>query len=263
FASPSRVKFSIVPVNDLKSSQFKEYSDALFKVNEVRLVDVSTSQGLFNPQAYPQGRITYNFTTESDDTESLFLQDFDPFRKVFGTIGIAHWTPDLTDEKLKKIHEELKKEFNNSISHFIMIFDSPAEYQSSTEFVHVVNKNLDNIETSVCDFSVTFLESLSSYASSYQHVTLRSPGTIIGSSSIRPNSTLKEKQKRRISGSLDINQDKIKQHRTKGRRLKISANFFLLAGNLKSAITDFCESIFNLRFANDYLWLASALDGLA
>ncbi|QPG73633.1 hypothetical protein FOA43_000945 [Brettanomyces nanus] len=251
------------PLSELKRSRFEKYSVILSKAKEVRLVDLKSNPGLFNPQAFPSGRLIYHFSDHNDDSETLFLHDFEPFRKTFLVVGIMQWTDRLTDDKVRESRNNLKKLFPNVVSHFIIAFDAPSSATTKVDGVHLINQDKSNLVTAVCEISSRFLAEFSTYASSYQHVTLRSPGSIIGSKRPTPGLSLMAKQRRRISGSFDLNVEKSKKYKTKGRRLKLYANFYLLAGNLRNSLSNFCEAIFYLKSVNDYLWLASALDGLS
>ncbi|KAH3662325.1 hypothetical protein OGAPHI_005576 [Ogataea philodendri] len=253
FTVPARIKAQVVPMGDIDKSDFEHCLSYLRRVAEIRLVDVMPCAGIFNPQAYPQGRLVYDFTTQDQDPSQLFLLDFEPFRKVFCAIGVVKWTD--ADQDVQSLRNTLKSSYPIILSQYLIIFGGPKHLASQPEGIFVVDENMDNIETVICDLTSLFLGNLSVHVAAYQHVTLRSPA-------LNSGSNVNGSSKRRVSSSFDL-QDKIKNHRAKGRRQKLTANFYLLAGNLKSALAEFCESINNLRYANDYLWLASALEGLA
>ncbi|KAG7748788.1 hypothetical protein KL912_001850 [Ogataea haglerorum] len=254
FTAPARIRTQVVPQDGLDRAEFATCMSSLQRVAEVRLVDVMPCAGLFNPQAYPQGHVTYDFTTDDQDASQLFLLDFEPFRKVFNTIGIIKWTEELDDRKLLSLNKDLKSRHASALGHYSLVFGAPKDYKSAVPNVFAVCSDAANIETVICDVTSSFLGNLSVYVSAYQHVTLRSPG--IASGSVANGAA-----KKRISSSFE-SQDKIRAHRNKGRRQKLYANFYLLAGNLRSALAEFCESILNLQYAGDYLWLASGLEGL-
>lgn len=254
FVSPANVRALLVPVDELSQSDFEKILETLKRVKDVRAVDLIHNPGKFNPQAYPQGHLYYNFITRDDDQESLFLHDFEPFRKTAIVIGILKWHADLTDDRIRSLKSTLKKAYPAPISQFLMIFDSPKTYSSKLSEVYTVDHDTANMETEICDITSRFLSNFSTYASAYEHTTLRSPGNLDGSIG---------RAKKKIASSFELNSEKVKQMSAKGRKLKLSANFYLMAGNLKSALSDLCEAIFNLKLANDLLWLASALDALA
>ncbi|KAG0681495.1 hypothetical protein C6P40_004736 [Pichia californica] len=257
FVTPANVRVLLVPINEISHTDFEKIIETLRRVKDVRAVDLIHNPGKFNPQAYPQGHIYFNFITRDDDTESLFLHDFEPFRKTAIVLGISKWNIDLTDDKIRDLKTTLKKKYSAPISQFTMIFHCPKSYTTTLSDVYTVIDDTSNMETKICDITSRFLSNFSTYASAYEHTTLRSPGNLNG------NSAAMIKAKKKISGSFELNPEKVKQMSSSGRKLKLSANFYLMAGNLKSALSNFCEAIFNLKFANDYLWLASALDGLA
>ncbi|VEU22500.1 DEKNAAC103457 [Brettanomyces naardenensis] len=264
FASPASVRALTVPVGELKRSQFQEFLGVLTKVKEVRLMDLTPNPGLFNPQAYPSGRLIYNFGPNNIDTDTLFLHDFEPFRKTLIVVGLMQWTDKLDDIKFNDLTDDLKKRYPNAVSHFLIVFESGDSSTTDVDRVYLVKKDASDMLTALCDLSSRFLTEFATYSSSYQHVTLRSPGSITGNNStLKPSRSLMEKQRRRISGSFEMSIEKANKFKASGRRLKLYADFYLLSGNLKNAMSNFCEAIFYLKSANDYLWLASALDGLS
>lgn len=167
---------------------------------------------------------------------------------------------------------------------------------------HVFQTNLaggnavDNLETIMCDIGRNFLESLTLYYSSYKHVTLRSPGAIGGnsvartvitrySSSSKPRNpslsspsqpanskrlssfemttnSLKRSASLKLANSLTSSDSKA-QRKSKGRQLKILGNFQLIAGRYMDALDSFLEAVTILHKLRDYLWLGSALNGVA
>jgi trafficking protein particle complex subunit 9 len=254
FTSPGNVRSLLVPVNEISKSSFESILETLKRVKDVRAVDLSHNPGKFNPQAYPQGYIYLNFITRDDDADSLFLHDFEPYRKTLVLIGIAEWNQNLTDETLRQLKAELKRKYPSPISQHILVFGCPDDYRSEMQDVFTIDVKTTNMETKICDLTSQFLNNFSTYASAYEHTTLRSPGNITGEIT---------KPKKRITSSFDLNPEKVKQFSSKGRKHKLMANFYLLAGNLKSSLSEFCEAVFYLKSSHDYLWLASALDGLA
>jgi hypothetical protein len=254
FVTPANVRSLIVPVNELDQTDFEKILETLKRVKDVRAVDLTHNPGKFNPQAYPQGHIYLNFVTRDEDEESLFLHDFEPYRKTTIVIGIAKWNDELNTDIIRNLKSELKKKYPAPMSQFVMIFDCPIDFSCELSEVYAVNENTSNMETKICDLTSRFLSNFSTYASAYEHTTLRSPGNLNGTVS---------KPKRKITSSFELNPEKVKQMSSKGRKQKLVANFYLMAGNLKSSLSEFCEAIFNLKAANDFLWLASALDGLA
>lgn len=255
FITPASVRLLLVPINELSQTDFEKILDTLKRVKDVRAVDLINNPGRFNPQAYPQGHLYFNFITRDDDTESLFLHDFEPFRKTAIVIGVAKWNSSLTDDSIRQLQAQLKKKYPSPISHFSMIFDCPKDFSTKCSEVYTVDENTSNMETKICDISSRFLSNFSTYASAYEHTTLRSPGSL--------NDMPMKQHRKKISSSFDLTSEKSKQILAKGRKLKLSGNFYLMAGNLKTALSDFCEAIYYLKLSNDSLWLASALDGLA
>ncbi|ODV98472.1 hypothetical protein PACTADRAFT_31864 [Pachysolen tannophilus NRRL Y-2460] len=228
YTSPSRVKTLVVPTHNLSLQKFEEYFHGILsKYYEVRLVDVNRNNGLFNPQGYPHGRVVYDYQLVDSDTESLFLNDFEPFRKMFNVIGICSYDEGFVDVAEEQLIE-LKKYHNNAINYNIIAFDTPIEIVGKIQdknknifyLPKITSSKLTNIETILCDVTSNFLEALSNYASAYQHVTLRSPGSITNNNNnnttaaaaaittttgFSSGNTLNSKSKRSISGAFSLN----------------------------------------------------------
>lgn len=253
YVAPATVRTLVVPINQLVNKDLQKFLEILRRVRDVRTLDLTHNPGKFNPQAYPHGRIYYNFVTRDEDDETLFLHDFEPHRKTNIVIGIAKWKIDMNDDMIRNLKTELKKRYPSPISLFLMIFESPKDFETKVSEVYTIDESTLNMETKLCDLTSIFLNNFSTYASAYEHTTLRSPGNM--------NLDFRKGRKRH-SSSFELNSDKVRQVQSRGRKMKLSANFFLIAGNLKMALTEFSEAIYNLRTASDYLWLASALDGL-
>lgn len=253
YFAPATVRTLVVPVNELVQSDLRRYLDILKRVRDVRTLDLTPNPGKFNPQAYPHGHIYYSFVTKDEDSETLFLHDFEPYRKTNIVIGIAKWNIDMNDDTIRDLKSELKKRYPSPISIFMMIFDSPKEFETKVAEVYAIDESTLNMETKLCDLTSRFLTNFSTYASAYEHTTLRSPGNM--------NLGIK-KNRKRYSSSFELNSDKLQHLQSKGRKMKLSANFYMIAGNLKTALTEFSEAIYNLKISHDFLWLASALDGL-
>lgn len=151
------------------------------------------------------------------------------------------------------------------------------------------------LKTILGDVGKNFLIALNHYYSSYKHVTLRSPGAIGGnsvlktgllktssnssnyysstttsslnSSSLSNNkristSNIKRSASLKFARSITTTDNKVQQ-RSQGRQFKILGNFQLLAGRYLDALASFTEAATFLHLVKDYIWLASALDGIA
>ncbi|CCH43722.1 Transport protein particle [Wickerhamomyces ciferrii] len=269
YTAPSRVKALLVPLGNVSEVAFKNYVEKIKSSYEVRLVDVTpTENSLFNPQGFPQGRVIYDFQLSLNDQESIFLNDFEPFRKTFVVIGITD-SSNISHNDL----ELLSKHYKSSITHSIIVFgDGDHNDMEHKQIFHQSNKI--NIETILCDITGLFLNDLASYLSSFQHITLRSPGTI--GSNDRIKAIEPSKRKRISSGSSlsismsDSNNPKLslsssaerRQSKVRGRQLKILGNLYLLAGKYNNALKELNDAVPLLRISNDYLWLGSTLESI-
>lgn len=257
YTAPARVKSLVVPVGEISSLEVSRCIEALHIAREVRLVDLSPVQGHFNPQGFPHGRVVHEFTSRNADSEEIFLHDLEPFRKTFCVIGICHY-----DDNMEQYLDKIKQQHTRQICHFLLAVNVPDGVSSSRASPIMLDSNM---ETNVCDITSQFLESLSKYADSFQHITIRSPGSLSNNTLARSQSVLRTaslvKQKKRLSSaSFGVSEEKQRIKRLKGRHLKMMGNFYLMAGRLNDALKYLCDAILTLRSCNDYLWIGSAMD---
>lgn len=283
FITPAKVRILLVPINNCTTSNFERYVN-LIKSNvlEVRLLDITENNDLhyFNPAAFPQGRIFPEFISSSIENELIFLHDFEPFRKTFIVIGVGPYKEDVS---LETSLNELKKAYHTAIVHKLILFDSPEDKLTikGEENVFYHNSSLSHLtalETIFCSIGGSFLKALDEYASAYSNITLRSPVSITDGNVLAK--TISQAQKRLSSGSTSFTAsfsttpaaaltqlspsatDKSKtQLKHLGRQRKLMGNFYLLAGKYNAAFQNFTECLNSLKKSDDYLWLASALEG--
>lgn len=278
FVGPAKVRVLVVPCNNCSTAQYLRYIEEIRSgPAEVRLLDVSISTTLVhhNPQLYPQGRIIYDFVTSDDNKESIFLHDFEPWRKTFVVLAVGPYVP-LSSVSV----DALRNHFPSAIVHNVVIFDTPeAELATlcppsdhSARSVFYYSHSLTALETILCLVLANFLTALDSYTSSFENITLRSPVSITDSNTLAR--TISSAQKRLSSGSFKVSfspnnpqrpdsPSTESRARHQGRQKKILASFALLAGNYASAVGHFSDAITSLRKVEDSLWLGNALEGLA
>lgn len=278
FVGPARVRVLVVPCNRCSAAQYLRYiSEIRSGPSEVRLLDVSVESQLHhhNPKLYPQGRILYNFVTSDDNKESIFLHDFEPWRKTFILVAVGPYsdTPSVSID-------QLKTSFPSAIVHNIIHFDTPpddfkrlcppSDHSQRSTFYY--SGSLTALETILCLILANFLTALDSYTDSFLNITLRSPVSISDSNTIAR--TITSAQKRLSSGSFKVSFNSShgsgqnspsteSKTRHLGRQQKVLGSFALLAGNYAAASSHFVEAITNLRKVDDNLWLGNALEGLA
>lgn len=294
YVSPARIRTLVIPIGKWKKSEFINSVNKLKDYSEIRLLDITPiDSSLFTPQGFPKGRLLFDFSLLGhNDSLDLFLYDFEPFRKTFIIIGLVNDTSAI--ESNLKI---LKDKYQTAIS-FNLIYTNDHYNNESTSLPNIFTSDLihpKNLETILCDIGRNFLEALTQYYSSYKHVTLRSPGAIGGISIAKavitrygqnalvnptdsPKSAsntskrmssfeittnnIKRSASIKLANSLSTSDTKAQQ-KSKGRQLKILGNFQLLAGRYSDALRSFTESVTLLYKLRDFLWLASAMDGVA
>jgi hypothetical protein len=136
----------------------------------------------------------------------------------------------------------------------------------------------------MCDLTSDFLAELSILASARQVAPFKSPGLKELDVPVKTQTgfkTFKVSLSRRDSGAslhsptkssssglsrkpttLSLNLSDKTKARQRGRMLKYIAGMYLLAGHWQDALRDFTEAAISLKTAHDFLWLASALEGI-
>ncbi|GMM58736.1 Trs120 protein [Maudiozyma humilis] len=294
YVSPSRIRTLIVPIGKWKRQAFVRAVDMIKNYSEIRLLDITPIDSpLFTPQAFPSGRLLFDFDILAhNDSLELFLYDFQPFRKTFVIIGLVN-----DDSPIESNLQVLKEKYPTAIS-VNLIYSKMEQERKDAQLPNVFLSDMNNpknLEMVLCDIGRNFLEALSHYYSSYKHVTLRSPGAIGGNSitktvinrrgpntltnptdTPKPNSTsakrlssfelttnsIKRSASLKLASTLSTTEGRTQQ-KSRGRQLKILGNFQLLAGRYADALTSFTESVTLLYKLRDFLWLASAIDGIA
>lgn len=211
------------------------------------------------------------FTTKYSENETAFLSDFEPFRRTLVVLGLglhSDYTPEIT--------ADLRERFPAAITHNCVFFKAPngqKPVKNNFFVTEEAERIITSIETILCDVIHNFLESLNGYSSGYENITLCSPVSSIDSNVL--TRTILQAQKK-ISASSKVSYSngqsisptkkdpKIKSlQKQSGRQAKIMANFYLLAGCTLEAVQYFTDAAINTRKSDDYLWLASALEGLS
>lgn len=284
YICPARVKVLLVPVNNSLGSAFRQQCLVLRSFSEIRLLDITPIPDLklFNPQTSPNGRILMDFTTSVPDTESVFLHDFEPYRKTFIVLGLGGYTETMSPQTCDGFNRELKQRYPSSIVHNTIIFDTPTDkidqfnpksnHSAKLSFFHT-SQVANILSTIMCEISRNFLQRLDECAISYANITLRSPVSISDSQLLAK--TISKAQKRISSGmssvkvsfnsSVSVTPSELKttaQTIYNGRHLKLRGSFYLLAGNYPKALNQFTEALLYLRKSEDYMWLGSALEGI-
>ncbi|KAI5963970.1 TRS120 [Candida margitis] len=278
FITPATVRILLVPINNCTLRDFNRYINLITSnVTDLRLLDLRSNTDLhfFNPSTFPEGRIIPEFTTTDDD--SIYLHEFEPFRKTFIVLGIGRY------EKDSDHIGQLKKLYSGAIVNSTIHFDAPeSQLHNSTPnsyFHDGTATHFSALEGIFSEIFDSFLIALDEYASAYSNISLRSPVSITDSHVL--TKTINQAQKRLSSGSTSFkasfnglptdtpntpksSTDKSKPHsKYNGRYLKLMGNLYLLTGKYNDALHSFTESVTTLRRFDDYLWLGSALEGLA
>lgn len=291
FAAPARTKVLVVPIGG--SSGFSARYDRIRQISDIRLLDIAPipEARQFNPQTFPQGRIFFLFDTRAEDDDTAFLHDFEPFRKTMVVLGVGGY---MAAEEAAIETERLAQSYPTAIVHNCVFFGAPdnqseaSRGENESEGSRPTNHNhpssftvsaaaerlVTGVETVMCGVARNYLAALDAYALLYHQITLRLPVSMDGHVLTR---TITLAQKRLSSGAgtllftfapqtqlLPAAESKMRAlQKHAGRHAKVMAQFFLLGGRCSDALHYFTDAAVNCKKADDHLWLASALEGLA
>lgn len=238
--APAQTRVLVVPGPGCRA--FDALYTQVASVADVRLLDLSPLESKFNPKTFPHGRILFSYSRDKDD--EVFLHDFEPFRKTFIVISVSE-SPEYARNPTAIVHNHL-------------VFGGGHSSDPNVIFV-------DSIQTAMCAVAQNYLVALDAYASLYENITLRSPVSLTNNKGLAR--TINNAQKRGLGLYKMLfsppQPEKVMLQRQTGRQVKLMGNFLLLAGRCHDALQYFTDAAINLRKAEDHLWLASALDGLA
>ncbi|KAI7903009.1 TRAPP II complex [Cokeromyces recurvatus] len=282
--SSCKIRVLLIPVSPIKRSTFHKYVDLFKHFHLIRLGDVTPdlkkgANAMFSSQVFQEGQMHFEFLTHwtRDHAE---LEDFQPHRRIFGVIGIMdcqEWK-DL-NEGYKQFEQNLDK-YPTAIANRCFAFD-PSETQEDNTKGLIMIPNVGNMSfymsTMICDFASEILEQFTVIAKDIENLqVLESPlpsriskqykqeGNQSKTSkifSLQPQ-RLHRHQSSSSSATSTTGESMRTIKRTPGRIRKLLGDFYLLAGRLPDAINHYDHAIETTKVTSDYLWLASAMEGL-
>lgn len=299
YVAPSRVKAFLCPMGKLKRSTFLNYADRLNNVREIRLVDVTpdgrSDRALFSPQGFPNGKVVYDFSIAPIDNDLSFLHDLEPWRRCFCVFALTTFSYRTSMEDYEGKVLELRKKYPNALVHKILVFGVPAvdALQDSKNVIPILSSRLSTVTsmgTVMCDITTDFLAELAVLAITREMGSFKSPGLMelehpvsafqgdrpyngtfqpngnsrthsptnsFSSSTSKLTSGLASK-----TGSLSLGLTDRAKAKQNGRSKKYLAGLYLISGRWQDALKTFSEAATSLKSAHDYLWFASALEGI-
>lgn len=276
FAAPARTKVLVVPIGS--DPDFAARYNLIRQIGDIRLLDVAPipEARQFNPQTFPLGRVFFLYSTRPEDDDTAFLHDFEPFRKTMVVLGVGSY---LAPHQAQAECERLARTYPTAIVHNCVFFAAPENLvlqKNTFSLTATAERLLTGVETAMCGVARNFLAALDLYALLYHQITLRLPVSMDGHVLTR---TITLAQKRLSAGAgtllfmmpfapqvllLPAAETKMRAlQKHAGRHAKVMALFFLLGGRCSDAIHYFTDAAVNCKKADDHLWLASALEGLA
>lgn len=276
YVTASHIRGLVLPVGQIKDYPFEQYLHRLRSASEVRLLDVtpdtSAEHFLFNPQGYPNGKLSFSFQTASTNAELSPLFDLEPWRQQMVVVGIAQ-DGSVSKSELEHIVPTLRKQYPNAIYYKVLVFgvqdkSTEAEYDLSG-VQPIASSSFASLERAMADIASEFLCELSVYAISRKIGSFKSPAlkaldepdaavdTAKGSKGHHArNSSLGLTKNGTFSTGLT---ERLKS-RQQGRTKKFMGSLYLLAGRLPDALTELAEAAHILKQSYDHLWFAATLE---
>ena len=219
--APARVRCLIVPCGQILRTEFLRHKHTLEQNSTVRLGDVSpideprnsepdpsSAKGIpkradglpdqFSPQAFPSGRVFYDFTVSDVLPSHLSLAPFELFRRPLVILGIASGallgpvtvteassakeslqsldgpraiTAPATDDLLNDL-VWLRDHYASAVTHKVFVFDCPESAHSPSEDLILVpppeRLKTTTMKTIMCDLAASLMTGLASLARSVQ-----------------------------------------------------------------------------------------------
>ncbi|KAG1461641.1 hypothetical protein G6F56_005681 [Rhizopus delemar] len=231
-----RIRVLLVPISPIKQSVFNKYAQLIKSFYTIRLGDVTpnlNSNDIFNSQVFPEGQLCFDFFTNFTN-DHVELQDFEPYRRIFGVIGILD-CQEWKDKSFNESYEEtMKEEYPTAVVTRCFAFD-PTENQADNANGLIMIPNIGNMafymSTMMNDFANEMLAQFSILASRIQSLEiLESP--------ISTTQTFSRVRQR----SSSANAEDLKK-KTPGRIKKLLGDFYLLAGRLPDAIRQYVDEL--------------------
>jgi len=105
YIDPARIKIAIVPVGKIKKKSFKKFIEIISEKDILNLVDIpfiKQENGVINDKKPESGKVLLKYVT-SHNMEHGRYEDIQPYRRIFGVIGI------MDCEQKQDIQKEYQK----------------------------------------------------------------------------------------------------------------------------------------------------------
>lgn len=232
----------------------------------------------FSPHGFQDGQIVYDFV-ETIDHRHAFLQTLETYRKIWVAIGIinASEVNEASElaEKTSKALQHLHENCSSAPVVRLLVFHAPTCWVADRREIITVPVDAVSGTSFWCSFlseiTLDLLNAFSFYAKEIQSRTwIVSPQMELTGhteqNSIQPmmpvfDDSVAMETTQEIPLSLTDPTDWIKTL-TKGRKVKITADLYLLSGLIMDALKGYTDAATLAKASDDYLWHASALEGI-
>ncbi|KAG4099053.1 hypothetical protein H8356DRAFT_1327210 [Neocallimastix lanati (nom. inval.)] len=133
YVDPARIKIAIVPVGKIKKKLFKKFIEIISEKEILDLKDIPfilQENGVVNNKKPEEGKVLLKYVT-SHNVEHGRYEDIQPFRRIFGVIGIIDCEQQQDIQKeYQKFKKLISKKFSTILSR-VCFAHNPSEEQKS------------------------------------------------------------------------------------------------------------------------------------
>ncbi|RKP07490.1 TRAPP II complex [Thamnocephalis sphaerospora] len=273
---------------------FQQYARQLARHNAVRLSDLelgthasATSTATTAAGAtgrWNEGKLRFNYVTDAA-RDYDYLEEFQPYRQVLAVIGIVY-CPDYSDlADANKVFSAITDDFSRSVARRCIAFE-PREDQRTADVDGITlvprDGDLDTyLERFIGEFSQQLLSAFGIMIAAIERravistpeyarpLTPNNTGPAGLSVNMSPQTSSSSSSYFRASSpnlavansNAAANEAKARK-RTPGRAQKLIGDLLVLSGKLIEAVGAYVMAIDHSRNSGDYLWQASAMEGL-
>ncbi|KAF9438949.1 hypothetical protein BGZ76_002612 [Entomortierella beljakovae] len=283
FTSAARIRVLLVPVGPIKKSTFERHAKLLRQHNSVKLEEVwmgpRTETSFFSQNVPPDGQLYFQFVT-SYNTEHQYLEEFQMHRRVFGyPTAVANQC--FAFDPSEKQPDDLRgggiimiPNVGNTSSYLkVLICDLARTVLTEFENIAAAIGKRQDIESPSPGISPYQQGPPTSAAPTAPDMTangikpLTAPPSAMTSGSANHSRSMSSAGFTSLGSGNQYVQptvvtDQRLRKRTAARAQKLYGDLYLMAGRLSDAVTCYQSVIEVTKSNTDYLWQASAMEGL-
>jgi len=206
YLDPARIKIAIVPVGKIKKKSFKKFIEIISEKDILELKDIpfiKQENGIVNEKKPESGKVLLKFVT-SHNMEHGKYEDIQPYRRIFGVIGVmdCEQKQDIQKEyqKFKKL---IAKKFSTILSRVCFAYNPSEEQKSELLSIEPVQFFTDD-ESFKAKFNEVLVQLISNIITRFDTL-INDIKRLQVIHSPRPNNPTAKDQKDYITSSLPSN----------------------------------------------------------